>query len=50
MPTIYYNSKPIYLIWYLKEYYRTFIVDNRDIIPAQIQLDECLRFSNNISY
>ena len=49
-PATHYNSRPAHSIWYLKEHHRASIVDNRDITPAQIQSDERLRFSNNISY
>jgi hypothetical protein len=37
-------------MWYLKDYYRASVIDNRDITLAQIQSDKRLRFSNYINY
>jgi zinc finger SWIM domain-containing protein 3 len=50
IPATHYNSRPAHSIWYLKDHHRASVIDNRDIIPAQIQSDERLRFSNSISY
>jgi hypothetical protein len=49
-PATYYNSKLSYSMWYLKDYYRASVIDNRDITPAQIRSDKRLRFSNYINY
>ena len=41
-PTVHYKNKQASAIWFLKDHHRTFVVDNYDITPAQIQSNERL--------
>jgi hypothetical protein len=48
--TVYYKNKQTSALWFLKDYHRASVVDNRDITPAQIQSDKQLQFNNILSY
>jgi hypothetical protein len=37
-------------MWYFKNYHQAFVINNQDIIPAQIRSDKRLRFNNYINY
>jgi hypothetical protein len=49
-PIVHYKNKQKSSIWFLKEHHRAMVFENRDITAKQIQLDERLRYNNNISY
>jgi hypothetical protein len=49
-PTVHYKNKQLSALWFLKEHHRASVIENRNIIPKQLQADERLRFSNVISY
>ena len=49
-PVTYYKNKQSLALWYLKDYHKASLINNRSLTPAQIQATERLRFSNNINY
>jgi hypothetical protein len=49
-PAIYYKNKQSSALWYLKDYHRASLINDRTLTPAQIQATERLRFSNAINY
>ena len=49
-PIIHYKNKQSSALWYLKDYYRASLVNDRTLTLAQIQATELLRFNNTISY
>jgi hypothetical protein len=49
-PITHFKRKQGLSLWFLKEHHHASVLDNRNIIVAQIQSDERLRFNNNISY
>ena len=46
----YYKNKQFLALWYLKDYYKVSLINDRSLTPAQIQTTERLRFNNNINY
>ena len=49
-PANHYKNKQSSALWFLKDYHRASIIDDRTLTPAQIQSNERLRFNNTISY
>jgi uncharacterized protein (DUF2344 family) len=49
-PTVHYKNKQSSSLWFLKEHHRAKVLDNRNITAKQIQSNERLQHTNNISY
>jgi hypothetical protein len=49
-PIVYYKNRQSSSMWFLRDHYCAFVIDNHDITPTQIQSNKRLRFNNHISY
>ena len=49
-PANHYKNKQSSALWFLKDYHKASLVNDRTLTPTQIQATEHLRFSNTISY